>query len=88
MSISTNIGSQAGATIRASIVGAGVNDVLTLVKEGSTNSICETATMLEYGVLECVTTSGAISLTNLAVRDTANGNSYTCANADTTACEY
>ena len=88
MSLSTNTGSEAGATIRATIAGAGVNDELTLVKNSGSESICETSTVIEYGVLECVTKAEAITLTTIGVRDTANGQSYSCANSDTSQCQY
>ena len=44
--------------------------------------------MIEYGVLECVTISAAISLSTLAVRDINNGVTHNCANSDTTLCQY
>ena len=72
-------GSMAGGVIRARVIGVGINDSITLVKEGTSNSICESSTVLEYGVLECVTKEEGVSAaTRLGVRDTANNVSYDC----------
>lgn len=54
LSLTSSEGSEAGGIIRATVAGAGVNDNLTLVETGSSNPICQSATMIEYGILECV----------------------------------
>ena len=72
-------GSAAGGVIRARVIGVGINDSITLVKEGTSNSICDSSTVIEYGVLECVTKqSGVSAATRLGVRDTSNNVSYDC----------
>jgi hypothetical protein len=86
--LSVNEASSAGGVIRASVKGAGVNDKLTLVLDDSLTSICETATMVEYGVLECVTMSQDYVATVLKVRDTEAGITYDCMAADPAQCTF
>ena len=53
-SLSVNEGSAAGAVFWADVTGVGVLDDLTLVDQDG-NSICETASVISYSVLECHT---------------------------------
>jgi len=54
ISLSAGTGSEAGSTIYAHIEGAGTSDTMMLV-DGTGANLCSTATMLSYGLLECVT---------------------------------
>jgi hypothetical protein len=86
--LSTNEGSKAGGKIRATIKGAGTGDSLTLVPADSNTSICQTATMIEYGVLECVLKAALVPATTLRVRDTTISGNYDCAATDTSKCAF
>ena len=55
--LSSASGSAAGSTIYAKIEGRGSGSSTTLV-DPFNNDICETATMIEYSILECVTIAG------------------------------
>jgi hypothetical protein len=85
--LSANIGSAAGSTIYAYIEGVGTADTM-MLRDGSGNDLCSTATMLSYGLLECVTKPVAYdSITDIKVKGSASSE-YSCANPDTTACQY
>ena len=85
--LSTNLGSAAGSTIYAYIEGAGTADTM-MLRDGTGYDLCETATMLSYGLLECVTKPVAYdTVINVKVQGSAS-TSYPCANPDTTACQY
>jgi hypothetical protein len=81
--LSTLTISGAGSTLYAVVEGAGTGDSLTLV-DSSNVDICDTATMLDYALLECVTNSGLAYATTeqLSVKNTASGAIYACGNTN------
>lgn len=55
ISLSANQGSAAGSVITAVVKGVGFNDNITLYDNLSGTDICQTATVKDYGNLECHT---------------------------------
>ena len=89
LSLSTNVGSAGGSLITAVVKGAGISDSITLIDSATSDDLCETATVVSYGQLECLTKSGEqTSALTLSVKDTESGTEYACAAADQTACSY
>ena len=87
LSLSTNVGSAGGSLITAVVKGVGINDSVTLIDSATSDDLCETATVVSYGQLECLTKSGEQASTlTLSVKDTASGTEYACAAIDQTAC--
>ena len=86
--LSTSEGTAAGAVIYAEIEGAGIDDQYTLV-DGDSFEICETATMLAFTILECKTKSKEYATAaTFGVKNVRTGATFSCANTDTTACQY
>lgn len=89
LSVSTLEVSPSGSTIQATVKGVGVNDEITLVDSAATGTnICLTATVIEYGLLECVTDpavdfSGSIVV---SVKETASGTVHACLSTNTAQC--
>lgn len=89
LSVSTLEVSPSGSTIQATIKGVGVNDEITLVNSASTGtSLCLSATVIEYGLLECVTDpavdfSGSIVA---SVKEIASGTVHACLSTNTAQC--
>lgn len=76
--MSVHTGSKAGGVIYATVIGVGVDDYVTLVKESTNNEICETATVISYNLLECVTKAEEVGKTTLGVKDLSNSILYDC----------
>ena len=62
LSLSSNTGSQAGSIITAVVKGVGVNDQVTLYDSAAELDIYQSARVLEYGILECITISHEIAV--------------------------
>ena len=89
LSLSANIGSTAGAIIQASVKGVGINDSVDLVNKESGDTICQTATVISYGIVECHTlATNFTELIDVSVKDVAQGTIYNCSNEDLTKCQY
>ena len=89
ISLSTNIVSAASSTIQATVIGAGVNDKLTLVDSVSSTDLCMSSKVLEYGILECELDpafdySAGVSVSVKAVD---SGTIYACSATDLTTCD-
>ena len=55
LSLSTNTGSAAGSLITAVVKGVGIYDKVTLYDDVNGIDMCQTATVTDYGILECLT---------------------------------
>jgi len=87
LGISPSEGSIAGSTIYASIAGVGfdISDA-TLVDDAGTE-ICQTATITEYGELECQTIEGEIAESTLLYLSVSSV-TYNCSASDEGDCHY
>ena len=87
--LSTNEGSQAGSKIYANVQGVGINDSVTLVDRTNTSpanrDLCQTATVLRYGVVECNTKAEVIPTDiEVGVKNIDNSQSYSYDGAQVT----
>jgi hypothetical protein len=80
-------GSNAGAVIQAKIAGVGTEDNITLIDENN-NDMCETSTVLRYGILECEVAAGDHSNTQVRVKNLDTNGLYPCYNDDQSECRY
>ena len=89
ISLSTNTGSIAGSKIIAVVKGVGVNDKITLYDEANDRDICQTATVIDYGQLECLTIPEEFTTAiQLSVKELESGIVHACAASSTASCEY
>ena len=61
VSLSTNTGSAAGSKITATVKGVGIYDQVTLWDDVNGIDMCQTATVTDYGQLECLTIASEIT---------------------------
>ena len=89
LSLSTNVGSAAGAIIQATVKGVGVGDSVDLINAATGDSICERITVIHFGIVECLTLPSEIEeVISIDVLDLANTVIYGCASQDLTECQY
>ena len=89
LSLSTNTGSAAGSLITAVVKGVGIYDKVTLYDDVNGIDMCQTAKVIDYGILECLTIVADItSPVQLSVKEIVSGNVHACAASSTSSCEY
>jgi len=87
VSISPNTGSIGGTVITATAPGATVTSTDLDIVDAAGDSICQTVTVVSYGVVECLTITSEIAAdTQLSI--TQDGVTYACVSTDTTVCYY
>lgn len=87
VSISPSSGSVGGTVITAIVPGATKTSTDLDIKKVDGDSICESVTVISYGVVECMTKAEVIdAATQLKV--TQDGTDYDCVNSDLTLCQY
>ena len=73
--------------IQATIKGIGINDEVDLVDKATNATICQHATVISYGLLECLTLAQEFpDLIDISVKDVSDDKIYNCANSDTSKC--
>jgi hypothetical protein len=61
VSVSPNVGSIGGTVITAVVPGATVTSTDIDIVDADGDSICQTVTVVDYGVVECLTITSAIA---------------------------
>ena len=75
--LNTNKVSSFGSTITAAVAGLGVEDSFVTLANAAGDSICESAEMISYGILEC-NTSTSMTFAADEVKLMVDGVAYTC----------
>lgn len=89
LSLSTNTGSQAGSIITAVVKGVGVGDKVSLYDSVNSLDICQSATVIEYGVLECLTIAQEIAVAaDLSIKEIDSGTVHSCAATAVENCQF
>jgi hypothetical protein len=61
VSVSPNVGSIGGTVITATVPGATITSTDIDIVDSDGNTVCQTVTVVDYGVVECLTITGEIA---------------------------